>query len=162
MTELTWGGVPVSCSSSTHRYKSLGGFCIHVCKRCRSDAKFIEYTSGRGRRTKPEVIPFITRHTATILRRVDVPKSGPTALVQSYHSACIYYGKPYSNQHTWKNMNFSWFFEEISSQASPETLSVTRECCLGHFWWKIFSSNFQLLFWVIIFAWFHQKIRWFS
>ena len=54
-------------------------------------------------------------------------------------------------------MDFLWFFEEISSQASLETLSVTRECCLGHFWWKIFSSIFQLLFWTIFFAWFNQK-----
>ena len=28
-------------------------------------------------------------------------------------------------------MKFLWFFEEISSQTSPETLSVTSECCLG-------------------------------
>ena len=38
-------------------------------------------------------------------------------------------------------MNFSWFFEEISSQSSPETLSVIRECCLRHFWWKYFHQN---------------------
>ena len=23
------------------------------------------------------------------------------------------------------------------------------ECCLGHFWWKIFSSKFRLLFWIM-------------
>ena len=46
-------------------------------------------------------------------------------------------------------MKFSWFFEEISSQASPQTLAVTKHICLGHFTWKIFSSNFQLRFWTI-------------
>ena len=77
------------------------------------------------------------------------------------HTACIYYRKPYSNQKTWKRTKKSWFFEEMSPEASPETLSVTRECCLRHFWWKIFSSFSQLLFWTVIFAWFHRKIQWF-
>ena len=53
-------------------------------------------------------------------------------------------------------MKISWFFEEISSQTSPETLSVARECCLGHFSWKIFLSIFQLLFWIMFFA----QFRW--
>ena len=77
--------------------------------------------------------------------------------VKRCHNACIYYRTAYSSQKTWKIMKISWFFEEISSQASPATLSVTRECCLGHFSWKIFSSIFQLSFWTIFFAWFHQK-----
>ena len=76
--------------------------------------------------------------------------------VKRCSSACIYYWNPYSNQRTWKNMNFLWFFEEISSQTSPETLSATRECCLGHFSWKIFSSIFQLIFWIMFFA----QFRW--
>ena len=73
----------------------------------------------------------------------------------------IYNRNPYcnSNRQTWKSMNFSWFFEQISSPASPATLIVARECCLGHFWWKIFSSIFQLLFWSIFFAPFGWKIH---
>ena len=51
-------------------------------------------------------------------------------------------------------MNFSCVFEEMPSQASPETLSVTREWCLKHFWWKILSSIFQLSSKNV---WFHQN-----
>ena len=64
------------------------------------------------------------------------------------HNACIYYRNPYSSQKTWKIMKISWVFEEISFHASPGTLAVSRECCLGHFSWKIFSSFFQLVFWI--------------
>ena len=74
-------------------------------------------------------------------------------------SACIYYWNPYSNQQTWKSMDFLRFFEEISSQTSLETFSVTMECCLGHFWWKIFSSIFQLIFWIMVFARFRWKFH---
>ena len=38
----------------------------------------------------------------------------------------IYYRESHSGRLVRKSLNFSWFFEEISSQASPETLSVTR------------------------------------
>ena len=75
------------------------------------------------------------------------------------HNACIYYRNPYSSPKAWKYMKNSWVFAEISSQASPETLSVTRECCWGHFSWKIFSSIFQLLFWIMFFSQFHQKFN---
>ena len=71
-------------------------------------------------------------------------------------SACIYYRKPYSEQKTWKRMKKSWFSHEIPPQASPKTLSVMREYYFRHFWWKIFSSFFQLIFWTIFFA----QFRW--
>ena len=85
-----------------------------------------------------------------------LPLKKPVSLKRC-HSAYIYYRNPYSGQKTWKNMKKSWFFEGISSQTSPQTLAMTRKYCLGHFWWKIFSSIFQLLFWTIFFARFHQK-----
>ena len=72
-------------------------------------------------------------------------------------SACIYYRNPYSSQKTWKSMKSLRFFKEISSQTSPQTLSVARKYCLGQFSWKIFSPIFQLLFWTMFFARFHQK-----
>ena len=43
-----------------------------------------------------------------------------------------------------------------------ETLSVIRECCLVNFWWKIFSSFSQLIFWTIFFAQFRRKFHAFS
>ena len=51
---------------------------LPASKRWPNDAKFLEYTSERGRRTKPEVIPFPTSQTTTLLRRVLAQKSGPT------------------------------------------------------------------------------------
>jgi len=72
-------------------------------------------------------------------------------------SACIYYRNPYSNQQTWKNMKSSWFFEEISSQTSLQTLFVIRNVVKWQFAWKIFSSNFQLLFWTLFLLNFVEK-----
>ena len=89
------------------------------------------------------------------------PSQKTSVSVKRWRRACIYYRKPYSNQKTWKRMKKSWFLEEMWPEASPETFSVTRECYLGHFWWKIFPSIFQHLFWTIIFAWFNQNFQWF-
>ncbi len=77
------------------------------------------------------------------------PSQKTRVSVKRWCSACIYYWNPYSNRQTWKNLIFFTGINVISSQASMETLSVIRQCCLVHFWWKIFSSFFQLIFWTI-------------
>ena len=69
----------------------------------------------------------------------------------------IYYRESHSASQVRKSIIKNMFFEEIPSHSSPKTISVTREWCLVHFWWKIFPSNSQLLFWVIIFARFSWK-----
>ena len=74
-------------------------------------------------------------------------------------SACYYYRNPYSCQQTWKNMKNLRFFEELSSHTSLASLWVTRERCLVHFWWKIFSPKFQLIFWIMFFAQFRWKFH---
>ena len=72
-------------------------------------------------------------------------------------SLCIYNRNPYSNRQAWKSMKFSCFFRGIPSVASPAPQLVVREWCLVHFWWKIFSSIFQILFWTIFLLDFVEK-----
>ena len=78
------------------------------------------------------------------------PSQKTRVSVKRWCSACIYYCNPYSNRQTWKNLFFSQGSMWSRHRHKMETLSVTRQCCLVHFWWKYFhhfsNSYFELYF----------------